>query len=160
MASEPTIPPKDTDLLYVRVAREIAIEHHDIETILKRYQISDENWQKIQRDTRFIELLKSEIAEWQGATNTHERTKLKAAALLEEYLPEANTRLHDAGENLPAKVELAKLMARIAGMGLNNADIIGGSGERFSVTINLGADQSLRFEKTVTPKVIEGTVNE
>ena len=30
------------------------------------------------------------------------------------------------------------------------------AGERFSVTINLGADASLKFEKQVTSKVIEG----
>jgi hypothetical protein len=43
-------------------------------------------------------------------------------------------------------------------MGLTNAAVDGAGGERFSVTINLGSDNKLTFEKTVAPKVIDGEV--
>jgi hypothetical protein len=146
------------ELLFVRLAREIAIDHHDIETILKTHQIDDETWLDIRANPQFRKLLEQQIAEWQSATNTHERTALKAAALVEEWLPEANARLHDRSETLNGKVELGKLLARVAGMGLTTAGVEGGSGEKFSITINLGADSKLEFKKELPPKVIEGEV--
>jgi len=149
-----------TDALYVKLAREIAIDHHELGDILTRYGVTELEWERIRTDPRFQSLLKTEIEAWQSAVNTHERTKLKAAAMIEEWMPEAMGRLHDKGENLSAKVELGKLIARIAGMGLNNAEINGGVGEKFSVTINLGSDNQLKFEKEVTPKVIEATPND
>lgn len=154
MAQVPVVLNSKEDIGLVKLAREIAINHFPIETILERYQITPETWEDVQKNPRFQQLLEHEIKEWHGALNTHERTKLKAAAMVEEYLPEANQRIHDSRENLNSKVELVKLLTRIAGMG--ESRIEGGpAGEKFSVTINLGADQKLTFEKEVTPRVID-----
>lgn len=147
------------EALYIRVAREIAIDHFPIDEILSRYNISPENWQIIKEDPRFIRILSQETEDWQSALNTHERTKLKAAAMVEEWLPEANSRLHDKNEALPAKVALGKLVSQIAGMGVTGMGIEGGSGDKISVTINLGEDKKLKFERQVTPKVIEAEAN-
>lgn len=143
------------DLRLIMIAREIAIDHFELEDILSRYEINQEEWERISSLPRFTELLRSETEAWQAARNTHERTKLKAAALIEHWLPEASARMFDPKEPLPAKNETAKLVARIAGMGLNSADIQGGGGEKFSVTINLGQDHKLQFAHQVTPQVIE-----
>jgi hypothetical protein len=147
------------DIALVKLAREIAIEHFPIETILKTHQITPEAWERIKDNPRFTALLEREIADWQGALNTHERTKLKAAAMVEEYLPEANKLINSSQESLPAKTELLKLITRIAGMG-ERTEISGGGGERFVVTINLGADQKLSFEKTLPDKCVEGECRE
>ena len=145
------------DSLLVKIAREIAIDHYSLDDILKRHSVSVDGWEQIQRNKRFQSLLQAEIADWQSATNTHERTKLKAAAVMEIWLEEANKRLFDARETLSAKTEVAKLVARIAGMGLTGVGVEGGAGEKVSITINLGADQ-LKVEHTLPPKVIEGEV--
>lgn len=145
----------DRDTKILRLAREIAVDHDDLETILERHQIEPKDWEDIRRDPRFLQILESEVAAWNSALNTHERTKLKAAALIEEWLPEANARLHDSKENLPAKVELGKLLARIAGMGLNGVGVEGGGAEKFSVTINLGGDAQLKFTKDLPLQAIE-----
>lgn len=159
MAAPPAVQHPQYDPVFVKLAREIAINHYDTETILKHYRITTDEWERIIAHPRFLELLEAEQQAWNGALNTHERTKLKAAALVEEWLPEANQRLHDSGENLNAKVELGKLLARIAGMGLQNAAVEGAQGEKFSITINLGADAKLKFEKQqVTSKVIDGEI--
>ena len=155
MASEVTLLARDTDLL--KLAREIACDFFPIEEVLKKHKINSNQFERLKRDPRFQKILESEILSWHSAGNTAERTKLKAAALLEEFLPEANERIHDRNESLSAKTELVKTLARIAGVGLDRADI-NGAGEKFSVTINLGADHKLSFEKTVTPKVIDGEV--
>jgi hypothetical protein len=147
------------DVQYLRLAREIAADLYEIQTILKNNNVNSEQWEAIKADPRFLALLESEVAAWNAAGNTHERTKLKAGMLIEEWLLEANTRLHDGKEALPAKTEVAKLLARLAGMGNERVDATAGlGGERFSITINLGADTKLQFQKEVTPKVIEGTL--
>lgn len=129
-----------------------------IETILKQYSISDERWEELQRNAHFRKLVASESEAWNSASNTHERVKLKAAAMMEEWLPELNNRLHDLEETLPAKIEGGKMLAKIAGMG-ERAAAEGATGEKFTVTINLGAQSPpIEISKDVSPKVIEGEI--
>jgi hypothetical protein len=140
------------ELTLVQLAREIAIDHLDSGTIQELYKLSPEEWMVIQASPRFQKLLESEIVAWQGASNTSERTKLKAGAIIEAWLPESNSRLHDPNESLSAKTELAKLVTNIAG--LNKPETIAGGGSGFSVTINLGDKAALQFDKEI-PKTIE-----
>lgn len=156
MAQLPVATKLPADALFARLAREIAVDHRELEDILKQYTITPEEWTKIQANPQFAKILESEILAWQSATNTAERTKLKTAALIEEWLPTANAELHDRAQGLPGRVELAKLLAKIAGMG-ERSDAVA-SGEKFSITINLGADNKLKFDKEVTPKVIDAEV--
>jgi len=148
--------PVQDDVLLVTLAREIAMDIVSLEAILERYKITSNQWTKIQENPRFIELLKSAITEWHSAINTEERIKIKSATLLESWLEEANSRLHDRTESLQAKAELAKFLGRLAHLGLPGAQA-GEGAERFSVTINLGADAKLTFQKDIPAKVIDVT---
>jgi hypothetical protein len=155
MAAITVLAPSQSDIILVKLARELAMDIQPLETILKLYSIDDEAWEKLKLNGKFQNLLFSEAEAWNGALNTHERVKLKAASMLEEFLPELNNRLHDQDEALPAKIEGAKMVARIAGMG-ERSDVGGSGGERFTVTINLGEDSKLlTFEKQLPAKVIE-----
>lgn len=145
------------ELTFLKVARELARDIYPLETILKNFDVSASQWETMQNHPAFKRLLQSEIEAWATAGNTHERVKIKAASLVEEFLPELYLRMHDPREALPAKIEAAKLARDLAGMGKSGVDA-GVVGEKFSVTINLGADQQLRIEKDVTPKVIDGEV--
>lgn len=138
----------------VAVAREIAINHKPIDDILSEYKLSEEEWKAMQEAPDFVRILQSEIISWQSAENTVERTRLKAAALLEMWLEEANARLYDKDESLNSKVALAQLIEKMAGISSRGGD--GDAGGGFRVVINIGG-QDLTFEKTVTPKVIEGS---
>jgi len=153
MASRTPAVLSEQSTLYLKLAREIATDLYDIETILNANQITAEQWEKIKNDPTFQRILGAEVAAWNSAINTLERTKLKAGVMIEEWLPEAYARMSDSRENLTAKTELAKLVTRIAGMGLNDAHVVGGTGERITISINLGADA--KFEKTVSPKIID-----
>ena len=137
----------------IQLAREIAINHLTTDQIQELYKITPEQWMIIQRSPRFQKILEGELLAWQGATNTAERTKLKAGAMVEEWLPEANKRLHDPNEALTAKTELAKLVSRIAGLEAKETNGPGNGG--FSVTINLG-DRPIQIDKPLPPRVIEG----
>jgi hypothetical protein len=142
------------DVMLVKLARELAMDIHPLEDILKAHGIEPKQWGYIQDMPRFQALLETETAQWNGALNTQERVKIKASAMIEEWLPEAHERMHDRGESLNAKTELGKLIRDLAGFSKNGVGVEG-SGERFSVTINLGADASLKFEKQLPPMVID-----
>lgn len=143
-----------TDLSLLKLAREIAQDIHLLEDILANHNVSPENWQQIQQNPRFISYLESETANWNAALNTQERVRIKAASAVEEWLPELYARVHDANENLSAKVEAGKLLRDLAGFSKGGVGMEA-TGERFSVVINLGTDNQLKFEKEVTPRVID-----
>jgi len=147
--------PGSSEVTLVKLAREIAMDIHELDTILKANDISKTEWARISKHPQFIEYLQSEISAWQSAVNTEQRVKLKSAALIEMWLEEANARLHDAKENLAPKTELAKFLGRLAGIGVSNTSVSGDVGERVNITINLGADHAVSVTKTVTPRVIE-----
>lgn len=148
--------PQDvSELTLLKLSREIARDIHDIETILERFGIDAELWGHISKQPRFISLLQSELEAWNGATNTPERVKIKSLSFVEELLPEMYARAHDPREPLSSKVELLKTIGKFGGVGVSSFE--GAIGEKLSVTINLGADTQLKFEKDVTPQVIEGS---
>lgn len=147
------------EVTLVKLAREVAMDIHDLDVILKNLNVSDAQWQAIKTNPRFVRYLETAVADWTSAANVHDRVKVKAAAVIEEWLPEAHTRLHDRAETLSAKTELGKLVAKLAGMGLERAGIGVGDGERISININLGSE-SVKIEKQITPRVIEGEVEE
>jgi hypothetical protein len=139
----------------LKLAREIAMDIAPLGDVLSRLQIDQNEWETISKQPSFQGLLRSELEAWQSATNTAERVKLKSLSMVEEVLPEMYARMHDGRENLTAKNEVLKTISRLAGIGGSTVD--GSvSGERLSVTINLGADHQLKIEKDVTPKVIDG----
>jgi hypothetical protein len=143
-----------SELTYLKLARQIALNIHPLQTILETHQITVSQWETIQNNPHFQRLLQQQVEGWEAAENTHERVKLKAASMVEEFLPELYGKLHDPSETLNSKIEAAKLARDLAGMGRNSVDAAG-VGEKFTVTINLGTQEPLRIEKDITPKVIE-----
>ena len=137
------------ELLLLRLSREIARDIHPLETILERFQIDLNTWETIARIPRFNALLQSETEAWNSASNTQERLKIKSLSFTEEALPERYARLHAPREPLSSKVELLKTVGRFGGVGAGQIE--GSMGEKLTVTINLGADNQIKFEKDVTP---------
>lgn len=149
----PSVAQKE-DALLVVLARELAMNLRPLDEILSAFHLTAEKFDRISETPRFTQLLQQHTLEWEAAANTHERTKLKASTMIEDWLPEAHRRLHDNAETLNSKTELAKLVTKLAGMGLDRADVAN-TGEKVSITINLGGDTKLKFEHNVTPKVID-----
>jgi hypothetical protein len=152
--SLPTLIPNDlSDITLVKLANELAVNHYPLDKVLAHHQIDEDTWEHIKNLPRFQQLLREKIEEWHRASNTHERLKLRAAGMMEQSLDEIYLRTHDRTEPLNAKVEVWKLLARIGDVGVAGAGIEGG-GEKFSITINLGADQ-IKIDKQLPMKVIE-----
>jgi hypothetical protein len=146
--------PSFNDVTLVKLAREIAMDIHPIDTILNTHGLDSNQWETISKSPSFQALLASEVEAWQSATNTSERVRLKSLSFVEEALPEFYARVHDNREPLSAKTEVLKAVSRFAGIG--TALDAGMVGEKVSITINLGEDQQLKIEKTLPGKVIEG----
>ena len=143
-----------SELVLIRVARDLAMDLHPLETILKTHDLDAKQWEALERNPRFRAILRSEIEAWNSASNTAERVKLKSLSFVEEALPEFYARAHDPRETLSAKIEVLKTIGRFAGVGVSSTDTAM-VGEKFSVTINLGNSDAIKIEKSNSP-VIEG----
>jgi len=142
-----------SELTLLKLSREIARNIHPLEQILERFGISPELWDVIRRNPRFIDFVRSETEAWESAASTDQRVRVKSLSMIEEALPEMYERMHDPREPLSSKVELFKTIGRFGGIGAGSIDGVGG--DKLSVTINLGADNQLKFEKDVTPRVVD-----
>ena len=148
-----------TERKLLALVRELAIGIQPIEDILKLIEMTPEQYELVRNTDRFKTLYEDAVVAWGAATNAQERLKLKSAVALEDFVTELYGRLHDRAEPLNHKVEGAKLLARIAGVGVGPTQNET-SGEKFTVTINLGADQSIKFEKPLPTRVIDSVAVE
>jgi len=141
-------------LTIVRLAREIAMDIRPIDEILQIQNISRDIFDKIRITKEFERVLQNEIEAWNSAVNTAERVRLKSLSFVEESLADFYADAVNKNESLSARTEVLKTVARFAGIGGSGVD--GAiNGEKFFVTINLGTDKTVKFEKDVTPKVID-----
>lgn len=102
---------------------------------------------------QFLAYLKQFKEEWHSAINTQERTKIKAGLVMEEFMEEAYRNLHNVKQPLNHRVELGKLVAKIAGMGEPKINGANGGGPAFSLSINIGGNEKITITPTVS-KVI------
>jgi hypothetical protein len=136
-----SLPPSDDlDTSMRMVARNLAMGIYEIDVILKNCDVKITDFNRWRNHPRFLEYLKSEKDAWTAAQNTPERAKLKAGIIMEEFMVDAFTELRDKKTPLNQRVELAKLLAKIAGMGEREAvPTGGGAGGGFNLQINIGA---------------------
>lgn len=129
-----------------RVARAIAMDIDELDTILRNESLSPEQMQSILGMDYFRKLLAQEQAAWNAIENTEDRIRFKSLAIVEQSLDEFYARMHDKDESLLHKTDALKTIAKFAGVGVT---IDGGSAERFSVTINLGADHTMKLNAAI-----------
>lgn len=117
--------------------------------ILISHELTLPDYETIKLNPFFMRLLDASMMEWQSVRNTAERTAIEAAALFEQAMPIIYARMTNNKEQLNHVVEAAKLMAKAGGIGEGNSKNT--QGEKFSITINLGADTKLEFNPNKTP---------
>ena len=126
------------------LVRELAMNLYDVPVILKKHNLSEAQYTLLTENPLFQRTLEAATIEWNAPQSTNKRLALEAAIALEDALPTVASRLSKATEPLPGVVELAKLLAKVAGIGEGPQQQ--GGGERFKIIINLGAD-TLNIEK-------------
>lgn len=149
----------NVELLASRLAREVARDLVPIDTILERYKLSEDDYQRILRNPIFAQRLQEELDIWNASTGhaIAERIGAKAATMIEESLVEVYELIHDKNQPMPAKIEALKWASRISGIGEREAmgPVVPGSNVRFNIYI---ADKKVSFEKDVVhEKTIEGS---
>lgn len=132
-----------------KLAREVAMQIRELPDVLTSFGLTSTQYEQIKVIPFYRRTLELLTVEWNSALSGPERARLISAAILEEALPVLGARMCSTSENLNAAVETGKLFAKISGVGESKP--VQGANERFVITINLGADQELRFEKDVTP---------
>jgi hypothetical protein len=138
MTNALSLPPADDlDTQMRKVARELAMGIYELDTILDQNEVDEYTFHRFKEHPRFLEYLKQEREAWNAASNVSERTKLKAGIIMEEFMIDAAKDLIDKKTPLNQRVELAKLLAKVAGMGEARTPIGGGVGG-FQLNINIG----------------------
>lgn len=100
------------------IVRELAQDIIEIDTILSHVEMSREEYLQISSTRQFKDALSSAQTEWQGATNTPKRTKLKAAAIAEELLLLVFYAARDSKEeSLSSKTKALEVISKIGGLG-------------------------------------------
>jgi hypothetical protein len=150
----------DLEVTLRSLAREIAMDLQDVETILGNHQIRPKDAKKYLNHPRFQAMLAEACTHWNSGLNVQERIKLKMQTLVEEAIPEMFKRLHDPRFSDSAKVELLKTLMKGGNVGVDPKEA-GALGEKVQITINMGADSKLEFQKEpvmidVTPEVKHG----
>lgn len=159
MAEENNPLPVNTELLASRLAREVARDLVPLDTILDRFKLSEDDYQRIIQHPMFAQRLEEEIAIWAASTPMAitERIGAKAATMIEESLVEIYALIHDRNQPMAPKIEALKWASRISGIGEREAAGAPPLGERVRFNIFIG-DKKVSFEKEINePKVIEGS---
>src|SRR5258708_2817759 len=119
------------------------------EEILASHNISSETYEILKEHPTFIKLLDGMRKEWLSVGNTQDRVAIEAAFTFEQAIPHLYSRMIDRKEPLNHATEVAKVLAKAGGIGENKRE--GPIGEKFAITINLGADTQLKFTPNVAP---------
>lgn len=136
------LPEKDQREVTLRsLAADIVRDIDEADDILKRYGLTANEYMELAQTRQFRSMLSAADKEWSKASNTKERVRIKSAYLIEQSLPKLYEELFNTANPLMSRADLFGRIARIAELG--NPTPAGGAGaEAFSITINLGADQS------------------
>jgi hypothetical protein len=116
---------------------------HTVDNVLHKHGLTNAQYEFLATHNNFFKkALLQQVAEWQRLDSTQARLKAEAAAALEEQLPVLASRMGSRSEKLSDAVEAAKLFAKIAGVD-TTAGGTNSAGERFTINIDLGADERL-----------------
>jgi hypothetical protein len=138
-----------TPFIIAGLAREIAMNIREVDEILQTYKLTPETYEKLKTNDFFTKLVDMARIEWHSATNTINRTQIEAAALVEQAMPHIYARMLNNNENLNHVVDAGKWLSDIGG--LKKDPTKGQPGERFQITINLGADTKIEFDGSKLP---------
>ena len=131
------------------LAREIAIGLRDLDDILAAHKISPADYESLKNNDFFTKVIDTARIEWNSAINTANRVQLEAAFTSEQLLAPIYARAVSGAEPLNHVVDFLKWLAEVGGLKKDPAK--GQAGERFQITINLGADTKITYDGSKAP---------
>lgn len=131
------------------LAKELAIGMRDPAEIIAAHNITPAAYEKLKNNEYFTKIVDSARVEWQSAGNTANRLQLEAAFTAEQILPAVYARAINGSEPLNHVVDVLKWLGDVGG--LKKDPSRGQTGERFQITINLGADTQITYDGSKAP---------
>jgi hypothetical protein len=147
--------PTILDPSFASMARELAQDIRSPDDILKDYGFTgagDPKWLFLQKSADFRRLLAESAKEWNAADSTRRRVQLKSLVSLEMTLPNLHSLVNDSRTQPAVRIDGAKLLQSIAGLGGPSRINEGESGGGVSININFGGN-SVSVQKA---PIIEG----
>lgn len=139
---------------YAALVRDLAVALQGEEDVLAAHGVSQADFEALKANDFFARLLDSSRKEWQSVANTVERTTIEAAFTFEQLLPTLHQRAIDPETPFSQVLEYAKLLAKAGGIGEGRGS--GSAGEKFNITINMGADAKLEVSPPRRPSNVFG----
>jgi len=128
------------------------------EPLLDRLGFTSSDYAELSETRMFRQMLTQAQSEWEGASNTHKRIKLKAAVNIEEALPHFYKAMTSEKEPLSSKVKAFEVVAKVAGLGMNEP-VPAGTGQFFKLEINLGGGVApITVGNSGSPEFLRGEV--
>lgn len=123
------------------LARQLAMDILPVSQILQLNSVDDKTWERIQEDRKFQEILHDYAKEWNSASNTRTRIKVKSQSAIEMLLEPLVEAIMDSSIPLSQRIEAIRQLARLGE--LEGKPEIGGgqAGGGVSITINVGQDK-------------------
>lgn len=132
------------------LALEVAMDIRELKDILPDYKLNQAQYDRLLTHPVYEKTLQVLTAEWRSASSTNQRIKLEAAAILEKGMIALGTRMMNKDESFAAAIEAGKLFKTLAGIGEQDRGT--GPGDKFTITINLGADAKVTRTLDITPR--------
>jgi hypothetical protein len=126
------------EIKLAKLAREMAMNVRPYAEVFDDFGITETDYYEISKLEFYARAKEQFTLEWNSTISTGDRIKIGSLAYLEQILPMLTRRALDLKEPLPAATDVAKLLARNAGIGEVKSEK--NTSERFMITINLGAD--------------------
>ena len=142
--------PDLTPAQLAKLAREVEMQIREIPDILPQFGITAVQYARLTQHPGYKRIFDAISIDWNTASNTEQRIKISAAAILEDNLSNLGARMGNDKEPLREAIEAGKLFSRLAGLSSGEEGRVGGDG-KFVINIDLGADK-LRFEKETGSK--------
>jgi hypothetical protein len=128
------------------LARDLAVGMYDEDLILKKAGLTPGQYETLKRNEWFGRLVEQMALDWNAPRNVQQRLAIQSAVGLETVLPDVIARAKVKNEPLAGVAQLVKVLMDMAGANSQNRQQAPAQ-EKFSITINLGADQEV-YEKT------------
>lgn len=132
------VPSLDLTHLSATICAELASGLSDAQGIRIKYQISNDEWNRLKVNPTFRSMLAEAVAEWKGDLNAGKRIVKKAEIMLEDSLPVLYEVAHDKESPRQQRLDAIKAMGVFAGK-TNSRGEAGGnaSGVSHGAVINI-----------------------
>src|SRR5262252_17307 len=127
------------EIQMAKLARELVMNIRNYRLTFADFGIDENDYQQIEKNEFFRKVKDQFTIEWNSALSSEERVRLINLAYYEQLSPVLAKRAMAPDANLAAATDVGKLLMKGAGVGEPKSEKA--NTERFSIQINLGADQ-------------------